>query len=121
MAGAIFRAAHCPDQPFVQTPPNKLPLLIPASGSRECSPWSEEPGAGDLQYPGRWTCDSTGAGFLRQLVISVTDQGLATSIQCALAAAGIGRGGHWVAAWPAPAAPGAAALSDAGLGTSWSV
>lgn len=47
----------------------------------------------------------------------MTDQGLATGIQCALAAAGIGRGGHWVAAWPAPAAPGAAALSDAGLGT----
>lgn len=59
-----------------------------------------------------------GAEFLRQWPsVSVTNQGLATDTHYALAACGFGRSGHWLATWPLPAAPGAAALSDAGFGT----
>lgn len=101
----------------MQTPRSKFLILSPVSGPCKCSSWSQEPGAWDLWYLGRQTCESTGAGFLRRLVISVTDHGPATSTQCVSAAGGIGRGGHWLATWPAPAALGAAALSDAGLGT----
>lgn len=47
----------------------------------------------------------------------MTDQGLATGAQCALAVGGFGRGWCRLATRPPPAAPGAAASSDAGLGT----
>lgn len=64
----------------------------------------------------------TGARFLRQQpLISVTSQGLDVGTPCALAAVGIRRDMCWLVIWPPPAAPDVAALSDAGLGTSWSV
>lgn len=64
---------------------------------------------------------NTGTRFLRQPLISVTSQGLAAGTPCALAAMGVRRDMCWLAIWPPPAALGVAALSDAGLGTSWLV
>lgn len=47
----------------------------------------------------------------------MTSQGPATRTQCALAVGGCRGGRCWLATWPPPAAPGAAASLDAGLGT----
>lgn len=58
------------------------------------------------------------AGFLSWWPsISVTSQGPATGTQCTLAAGGFGRGRCCPATWPPLVVPGAAASSDAGLGT----
>ena len=92
-------------------------LLRLRSGHCECSPWSQEPGTWDSCYLGRWTGGNTGARFSASVTNLCDNQGPATSAQSALAAGGFGRGRCWWATWPPPAAPGAVASSDAGLGT----
>lgn len=93
-------------------------LLRPGSGPCEYSAWSPEPGAQDLWCSGRWTCRGTCARLLSWwLSVNATDQGPAIRTQCAPAVGGFGRGWCRLATRPPPAAPGAAASSDAGLGT----
>lgn len=91
---------------------------VPGSSGLGLHPVSAHLGA---KHQGHATHGTWAGGQIETQVLDssagATNQGLATSTQCAPAAGGPGRGWCWWTTWPPPAAPGAVALSDAELGT----